>query len=63
MRTFTNNPLERFMMQPPHAEKVEPRLIPAPKGHFCYGCGRFGMACIRPCYRDRRQKDEPQNEL
>ena len=52
MRTFTRNPLERFMMQRPRVEKEPPPPVPAPHGHFCYGCGRFGMACMRPCYRE-----------
>lgn len=52
MTTFTRNPLERFMMQRPHMEKEEQTGAPAPHGHFCYGCGHFGAACLRPCYRD-----------
>ncbi|MCC8091063.1 MAG: hypothetical protein LIO55_06705 [Oscillospiraceae bacterium] len=61
MKMFTNNPLERLMMQVPRPEQEDtpPRPI-APKGHFCYGCGRYGMACVRPCYRERRQRDTSQ---
>ena len=51
MKYFTNNPLERMMMQKPKAtrENISPA---APKGHFCYGCKRFGQRCVHPCYRE-----------
>ena len=42
MSLFTKNPLERLMMQ----------RTPAPEGHFCCGCSRYGTVCLRPCYRD-----------
>lgn len=61
MKTFTQNPLERFMMQVPRAQREERRPIPAPRGHFCYGCGRFGMTCIRPCYRDKTTQMKEDN--
>ncbi|MCD8128416.1 MAG: hypothetical protein LUD54_02385 [Oscillospiraceae bacterium] len=58
MRRFTNNPLERLMMQEPHLEPENaPPRPAAPKGHFCYGCGRYGLPCVWPCYRERRQMD------
>ena len=51
MRYFTNNPLERLMMQKPKAAR-EDSPPAAAKEHFCYGCKRFGQSCVRPCYRD-----------
>ena len=50
MRYFTNNPLERLMMQKPKAAR-EDSPPDAAKEHFCYGCKRFGQSCVRPCYR------------
>ena len=48
MTLFTKNPLERLMMQRPYPGKEEtPRPI-APEGHFCHGCGRYGLVCLRP---------------
>ena len=51
MRYFTNNPLERMMMQKPKPMREESPPV-APKGHPCHGCRRFGEECVRPCYRD-----------
>ena len=52
MTLFTKNPLERLMLRLPRPDKEEtPRPI-APEGHLCHGCGRYGLVCIRPCYRD-----------
>ena len=48
MRYFTNNPLERLMMQKPKAAR-EDSPPDAAKEHFCYGCKRFGQSCVRPC--------------
>lgn len=45
MRYFTNNPLERLMMQKPKAAR-EDSPPAAAKEHFCYGCKRFGQNCI-----------------
>ena len=42
MRYFTNNPLERLMMQKPKAAR-EDSPPAAAKEHFCYGCKRFGL--------------------
>lgn len=40
------------MLRLPRPDKEEtPRPI-APEGHFCHGCGRYGLVCVRPCYRD-----------
>ena len=47
MRYFTNNPLERLMMQKPKAAR-EDSPPAAAKEHFCYGCKRFGQSCVRP---------------
>lgn len=55
MRYFTQNPLERMMMQTPKSGRPETESpAPAPEGHHCFGCGRYGMACVRPCYRDKK---------
>lgn len=50
MRYFTNNPLERMMMQTPGPVR-EATPPPAPKGHPCNGCKRYGEGCVLPCYR------------
>ncbi|MDD4509774.1 MAG: hypothetical protein PHY23_02500 [Oscillospiraceae bacterium] len=63
MRTFTNNPLERMMMQIPKTGREETPRIPAPEGHFCHGCGRYGLGCVRPCYRDGKQTKKQHHEL
>ena len=56
MRYFTNNPLERLMMQKPKAVR-EDSPPDAAKEHFCYGCKRFGQSCIRLCYRDVKRME------
>lgn len=64
MRYFTSNPLERMMMQVPKGEQQRADRPPAaPKGHPCYGCGRYGMPCVRPCYRDKAQEATSQPSL
>lgn len=50
MRTFTNSPYERMMMQVPRSPRPS-RPAPAPKGHPCHGCKRYGEGCALPCYR------------
>lgn len=25
---------------------------------FCYGCARYGLGCVRPCYRDAEKYDK-----
>jgi hypothetical protein len=55
MRYFTRNPLERMMMQLPRAGRPEVKPpVPAPEGHHCFGCGCYGLGCMRPCYRDNK---------
>lgn len=56
MKYFTRNPLERMMMQKPRAMR-EDNPPAAPKGHFCYGCKRYGQGCIHPCYREIRRTE------
>lgn len=51
MRYFTDNPLERLMMEKPRQGREAPSPA-APKGHPCHGCRRFGEGCVLPCYRD-----------
>lgn len=51
MRTFTDSPYERMMMQVPH--KPRPiRPVTVPKDHPCHGCKRYGEGCVLPCYRN-----------
>ena len=50
MRYFTDSPYERTMMQVPHRPRPS-RPAPAPKGHPCHGCKRFGEVCVLPCHR------------
>lgn len=26
--------------------------------YICYGCARYGLGCVRPCYRDAMQNDK-----
>ena len=52
MTLFTKNPLERLMLRLPRPDKEEMPSPIAPEGHLCPGCGRYGLVCIRPCYRD-----------
>lgn len=54
MSYFTRNPMERLMTQKPRAMREEAPA--APKGHPCYGCKRYGMECVRPCYREYQNK-------
>ena len=42
MTLFTKNPLELLMMQRPYPGKEETPRTPAPEGHFCCGCARYG---------------------
>ncbi len=51
MTWFTDNPLEKLMRQPPEAARDQNR-IPAPPGHPCHGCIRYGQDCVAPCYRE-----------
>lgn len=55
MRYFTDNPLERMMMQIPSAAREDPPPA-AHKGHQYHGCNHSGQDCVRPCYRDVRRK-------
>jgi len=63
MSYFTNNPLERLMVQKPSASKKTLSAVHAPKGHHCYGCGHCGTACMLPCYRGREPVDRVRNGL
>ena len=50
MRYFTDNPLERLMMQVPRFRpSKDPRDLL--KTHPCHGCKRYGEGCVLPCYR------------
>lgn len=61
MRYFTDNPLERMMMQTP-GPVLEAMPPPPPKGHPCRGCKRYGEGCVLPCYRDVRPKQRKEAE-
>ena len=52
---FTNSPFELMMTRIPPAPAPDPPPKP-PEGHFCYGCERYGLGCVRPCYRDAMKK-------
>lgn len=52
---FTNSPFEKLMTRIPTAPKPDPPPKP-PEGHFCHGCARHGLGCVRPCYRDAEKK-------
>lgn len=52
---FTNSPFEKLMTRIPPAPKPDPPPKP-PKDHFCHGCARYGLGCVRPCYRDAMKK-------
>ena len=45
------------MTKIPPAPKPAPPPKP-PEGHFCYGCARYGLGCVRPCYRDAARSKE-----
>ena len=62
MTLFTKNPLERLMMQRPYPGKEETPRTPAPEGHFCCGCSRYGTVCLRPCYRDTDLREKLRGE-
>lgn len=63
MRYFTDNPLERMMMQVPRQERGSDLSRPA-KGHPCHGCKRYGEGSILPCYRGvMEQAAFPQKSL
>lgn len=49
MRYFTDNPLERMMMQVPRSRSGGPPELP--ENHPCHGCKRYGESCVLPCYR------------
>lgn len=49
MRYFTDNPLERMMMQVPRFQSGGSSELP--KDHPCHGCKRYGEKCVLPCYR------------
>lgn len=51
MTYFTDNPLERMMVQRPKPTKVEIHVYIS-KDHSCHGCKRYGQSCVKPCYRD-----------
>lgn len=55
MRYFTDNPLERMMMQIPRSRSGREPSEP-PEGHPCYGCKRYRERCVLPCYRGLAKK-------
>lgn len=55
MKYFTDNPLERLMMQVPKGGKPDP-VKPPPEGHHCFGCSH--CVCVLPCYRDILKQEQ-----
>ena len=55
MRLFTDNPLERLMVEVPRPGdgKTEFEL---PKCCSCYVCKRYTIRCTLPCYRGVKKK-------
>lgn len=51
MRYFTDNPLERLMMQVPQYRPEQKPKRDAPRSHPCHGCKHCGENCVLPCYR------------
>lgn len=52
MNHFTNSAYESMMTRKPEGGKeisCPPSLSPS---HFCYGCEKYGQACVSPCYRE-----------
>ena len=58
MRLFTDNPLERLMIEVPRPRGGKTALD-LPKLHPCYGCKRYGNHCFLPCYRGVERKRKP----
>jgi len=56
MRYFTDNPLERLMMQVPGQQR-ERKAPAAPKDLRCSGCANEGKACAKPCPKDKTQSE------
>ncbi len=63
MRNFISHPLERMMTQIPKAVKEEMPRTAALEASFCYGCGHYGLTCVRPCYCDQKKKSKAQMEF
>ena len=62
MKYFTDNPLERIMMETPKQPRQK-QLPELPEDHHCYGCNQYGNVCVFPCYRDLiKQWKEKQND-
>lgn len=55
MRYFTDNPLERMMMEVPRPQSGS-GPADLPKNHPCRGCKRYGEGCVLPCYRGVTRK-------
>jgi hypothetical protein len=52
-----------MMTQIPKAVKEEMPRTAAPEESFCYGCGHYGLTCVRPCYCDQKKKSKAQMEF
>lgn len=48
MRTFTDNPYERMMMDSRREKPECPSRFPS-KNHPCYQCTKYGLLCVKPC--------------
>jgi hypothetical protein len=60
MRTFTDSPYERMMMQRPNSGREKPE--PLPKNHPCYGCGSYGGGCFALCHKKLNSNLRKQEE-
>ena len=58
MRYFTDNPLERMMMQVPRSQRGQ-TPYDLPETHPCHGCKRYGEGCVLPCYRGVTKIPDP----
>lgn len=57
MRTFTDSPFEKMMMQIPRGGKYSDESRHAlPESGLCNGCSASGNVCARPCWREKKQK-------
>ena len=53
----TDCPVCRTDLKGCKGEEPDPPPKP-PEGHFCHGCARYGLGCVRPCYRDAEKNDK-----
>ncbi len=59
MTYFTDNPIERLMVQKPEGRGT---IQPAPRGALCAGCRRYGPGCLIACVRETEEKEASEHE-